>query len=192
MFHAQTPDDQILTYKSGGSGSGIVPVASGEAPLDEEVVKNGGFEDGMRNWQLKPGDVARVSIAKPGHESRKAAKIVGTGSAGTLVTFSQTSQLNAPPGACFRYSVWTRGSKLSRPLVVWASLIHPDGSASPQLAAGSRRQGVGPGSSPWRRSVDTGVLKDAIVGMTIFAADTGQVPITGTAWVDNLSLRRTC
>ena len=191
LLRAETPTAEVITLVDKGNGPRL-RTEGGIAPVNRRLLTNGGFERGRADWQILPGDVARATVGGPGHQSREAARIEGSGAEGKALVFEQSLPYSAPRGACFSFSAWVRVRELSRPLLVWAGLLHSDGTASPQLVLGDRHAGVGPGSTRWRHYETSGKLREPIRSVTVFAADTGEVPITGSALIDDVSFRRTC
>lgn len=198
VLRAQTDTGAVIAYDSiaGEVGSAddskVAAIPGGVARKGEELAVNGDFENGVRGWQITPGEVAEATITEPGYQSPATLEIVGKGEDGTPLMFSQSSRLEAPKGACIKFSFVSRTQDLDRPLLVWGALLGKDGSTIQLIPKNQVLQGIGPGNTAWTQTVQKVILDQPIIGSTLFAADSGPVTLSGTAWVDDISLRRTC
>lgn len=191
VFRAESSQHNFVTFDSSSLGSKLKVAPGGLAPLRKELVVNGGFEDGYGEWQVRGGGIARAALVRSGYKGGRAVAVSGTGAGGASLVFEQAVHVHAPRGACFSFSVQSRSRRLSRPLLVWASLLHSNGSTD-QLILGRRHLGLGPGSGGWRRFRVAARATAPVQIAVVFGADSGVVPLTGTAYIDDVSLRRTC
>ncbi len=162
---------------------------SGRARLGEQLVVNGGFEDGYSGWSTGTQRVATREIAEPGYESRRKLLVRGTGGKKPALHFRQNVYVDAPQGSCFSFRVRAKREDLSRHLLTFVSLNHADGTGD-QIVVGARKHGLPPGSSGWREFRVVGRATAPVAGIVVRAVETARRKLHGTVSLDDLSLER--
>ncbi|MCB0858367.1 MAG: oligosaccharide repeat unit polymerase [Gammaproteobacteria bacterium] len=181
----------FITLTKSKAGEKITITAGGVARIGDELIANGGFNQRLRHWSYTPGEVGSGSLSKTDREGGSAFLFVGSGFAGSLALLDQALPVRTSANACFTFSAWVRSSNLSRPVYVWVSFIDSDGNSVLQMILGRWGAGVAPVSTSWRRLSTRAIVEDEVSSMRVFALDTGEVAISGSLEVDDLSLKRT-
>lgn len=190
-LQALAADGNLVSLTREGDSETIKLIRQRIASVGQELVKNGRFENRLRDWVYWPGEVGTGELISPGHLGKYAFRFEGAGVDGSLVQLEQPLPIRAPADACFKFSVWARSQNLSRTVFVWASLDNQNGESVLQLLLGPDENGIGPGTLPWRRYTATGSAGEEISRARVFALDMGQTAVSGSIEVDDLSLKRT-
>lgn len=144
-------------------------------------------------WTTQSGPIATATRDSRVYLSAPASlRIVGTGRRGSVAT-TVTQQVGdgavMPKGTRFHLVLAARSRDLSRPLYVELKLDYVGGSFEFFEARGRNVSSVGipaGSSNGWVPLQLTASAAKPVDGATLFATDTGVIPLRGTAWVDNI------
>jgi hypothetical protein len=146
---------------------------------------------------MQTGPIARVARDPTVSRATPASlRINGTGRRGripTLVYQTIKPLASRAVGTAYTVDLVARRDNLTRPLSVETKLDYRDGSyeffvAMPRskLTAGG---GIPKGSSShWLALEIHAVARKNVSGLTVYAVDTGVIPLRGTAWIDDVTL----
>jgi hypothetical protein len=147
-------------------------------------------------WTIQAGRLAQV--ARDPHVSAQtpgSLRVDGTGRRGrvpTLVYQEVATLASRAPGTIYTVDLVARSRSLSRRLSVETKIDYRDGSheffvATPQGAQSAA--GVPPGSSRgWIPLESRAIAHKRVAALTIYAVDTGVLPLRGSAWIDDVTL----
>lgn len=180
----------VLVSRTSESKASTTFRAVGEAPLNRQLVANGGFGDELVGWQISGGGVALFTVTPLGHRGLGIA-VGGPGGPGEPVEMHQTLPITAPAKACFTFGAWVRPSDLNRSLRTWMRFVYADGSFDDHVL-GRAGIGIGPGTDRWRRMQVSGRTRKPLVLLLAYVADTRAKPLSGTAFLDDIQVIRTC
>lgn len=146
--------------------------------LAENLVRNGGFEEGATGWNLPPLYAIDPTVAHRGQHSLRYHNEPG----GPYLIAGQGLPLK--PGKCYRMSVWVKAE----------GIVSSDTGATISMEWGGKEGYVG-GSYPpgitgtfdWQQIVfETGVVPQGITGGSIILY--GRPGTSGTAWFDDVEV----
>lgn len=190
VLRVQSENEGLITLREQGDNRTVTIEPGGLAPINFELVTNGGFERGLRKWKLVRGEVGTGTVLTRGSPPESAFIFTGTGESGDGLTLVQDIPVQAPANACFVFSASVRTRDLDRRLLVWAALQTNEGLSSLQLVLGGSGIAPGTGSGDWKRVSASGMTQDEIASIRVFAVDTGTQPTVGRLEIDSLSLER--
>jgi hypothetical protein len=170
----------------------------GPAFVGPSIVADGNFTAPLGDvWSVQRGAIATATRdASVYFNSPASLRVDGTGSKGrSATTVSQPVGQGLAPGAHGIYEVGllARTRSLSRPLSVELKLVYDDGSYQ-FFSATSRSQatattGIPQGTSNgWLPLQIRAVAREHVRSIVLFAADSGLLPLRGTAWIDDIVL----
>jgi hypothetical protein len=170
----------------------------GPRAITPSGLANGDFATPLdETWSIQRGPIARVTRDPTVSRATPASlRIHGTGrrsSIPTLVFQTVEPLASRAVGTAYTVDFVARTNNLSRPLSVESKLDYRDGSyeffvATPRskLSAGG---GIPKGTSrDWLALEIQAVAQKRVSRLTVYAADTGVIPLRGTAWIDDVTL----
>jgi hypothetical protein len=167
------------------------------------VITPSGLADGdfvtpiNETWTIHTGRIARVARdPKVSANTRASLRVDGTGRRDrvpTLVYQAVRPLTSRSAGTVYTVDLVARTHKLSRPLSVETKIDYRDGSYEFFVAAPQSKQGAGGGvpggsSSHWFALESRAAARKPVIGLTVYAVDTGVTPLRGTAWIDDVTL----
>ncbi len=188
--------DRITELRRVGVGPDIGTY--GPFAISPTTVPDGEFGSPLLGvWTVQTSRFASVHWDTSVHEgSPGSLRIDGTGRTGrvaTAVTQGLASAAPAPADTVYRVALVAKAHDLSRPIVFELKLLYTDGTyeifsatssnGTPNLPAGT--------SKGWLPLQIQAVAHMPVKGVVLFAADTGLIPLRGSAWVDDFTLGRT-
>jgi hypothetical protein len=148
-------------------------------------------------WTIQVGPIARVARdSKVSANTPASLRVDGTGRRGRVPTIVYQTIQPLPSrsaGTVYTVDLVARSQNLSRPLLMETKLVYKDGSydfflamsQGPQGAAGGIRAGSSRG---WIPLESRAFARKRVAGLTIYAVDTGVIPLRGSAWIDDVTL----
>jgi hypothetical protein len=144
----------------------------------ENMIQNGGFEEGATGWNLPALYTIDSTVAHNGQQSLQYHNEAG----GPYLIAGQGMPLR--PGKCYRMSVWVKAE----------GIVSSDTGATISMEWGGKEGYVGgsyppgiTGTSDWQQIVfETGVVPEGIIGGSVIVY--GRPGTSGTAWFDDVEV----
>lgn len=170
----------------------------GPTAITPSGLANGDFSTPLNEtWRIEGGPVARVArYPQVSRASPASLRVKGTGRRGRSPTLVYQTIEPLPlraAGTAYTVDLVARTADLSRPLAVEAKLDYRDGSYEFFVAMRRNAQSAGAAipkgtSSKWVALEIRAVARKRVRRLTVYAVDTGLIPLRGTAWIDDVTL----